>query len=137
MELRKILQAIKVENFTDQRGGLDVAEIQFGYEFQTKRVYYISGVPKDHSRGAHAHKELMQIFFAIAGKFELTVTDGSVSETVQLRAHDEGYFLPAGYWRELKHFSEDAICLVLASEYYNKDDYIDSYNEYLNWKNNG
>ena len=137
MEPESILQPVKVKKFSDLRGTLDVAEFHFTEMFQTKRIYYISGVPGGKTRGAHGHKELKQIFFALSGKFKLSVTDGQVFETVELKAHEVGYYLPAGYWRDLDGFSPDAICLVLASEHYDETDYISSYDEYFKWKNNG
>ena len=137
MKTEKILEQIDVENFIDYRGHLDIAELKLVGKFETKRVYYISEVPEGQSRGAHGHKQLKQIFFALAGNFKLTVSDGSVFETVELRAHEKGYFLPPGYWRDLNQFSSDAICLVLASEHYDESDYIYSYDEFLKWKNHG
>jgi len=134
MTALKILKEIQVTNFLDNRGNLDVAEFQNIGEFKTKRIYYISSVPEDDARGAHAHKNLDQVFFAVAGNFIMTVTDGSITETVELKAHKEGYFLPAGYWRDLNEFTNDAICLVLASEHYDESDYIHSFEEYLEWK---
>jgi mannose-6-phosphate isomerase-like protein (cupin superfamily) len=130
----KILKEIQVTNFLDSRGNLDVAEFQSIAKFETKRIYYISGVPEDDVRGAHAHKNLDQVFFAVAGNLIMTVTDGSITETVELKAHKAGYFLPAGYWRDLNEFTNDAICLVLASEHYDESDYIRSFDEYLEWK---
>jgi dTDP-4-dehydrorhamnose 3,5-epimerase-like enzyme len=125
-----------VSHLIDQRGTLDIAELEIEDQFVTKRIYCISGVPKNHSRGAHAHKSLKQIFFAVAGSLELTVTDGATTETVELVAHKEGFFLPAGYWRDLNNFSDDAVCLVLASEHFSEADYIRSYDEYLRWRTN-
>jgi mannose-6-phosphate isomerase-like protein (cupin superfamily) len=130
----KILKEIHVANYVDDRGNLDVAELQSIGTFETKRIYYISGVSENNTRGAHAHKNLDQVFFAVAGNFKMTVTDGSIIETVDLRVHETGYFLPAGYWRDLKNFTIDAVCLVLASEHYEENDYIRSYEEYLEWK---
>ena len=130
----KILKEIQVVNFMDSRGKLDVAEFENIGKFETKRIYYISNVPAEGARGAHAHKSLNQIFFALVGKFTLTVTNGLITETVELNAHDMGFFLPAGYWRELRSFTSDAICLVLASKYYEESDYIRSYGDYLEWQ---
>ena len=130
----KILKEIQVTNFLDSRGNLDVAEFQNIGEFETKRIYYISSVPENDVRGAHAHKNLDQVFFAVAGNLIMTVTDGTITETVELKAHKAGYFLPAGYWRDLNEFTNDAICLVLASEHYDESDYIRSFEEYLEWK---
>lgn len=134
MKSRVILKQIDVENFSDERGNIDIAELTFPERFETKRIYYISNVAEGQTRGSHGHKELKQIFFALSGKFELTVTDGYVFETVEVKAHEKGYFLPAGYWRDLKNFSSDALCLVLASEHYDEHDYIYTYDEFLRWK---
>jgi mannose-6-phosphate isomerase-like protein (cupin superfamily) len=137
MNALKILKEIQVINFLDNRGNLDVAEFQNIGKFQTKRMYYISSVPENDSRGAHAHKNLDQVFFAVSGKFNLTVTDGSNTDTVELKAHKLGYFLPAGHWRYLDNFTKDAVCIVLASEHYDENDYIRSYEEFLEWKKSG
>jgi mannose-6-phosphate isomerase-like protein (cupin superfamily) len=130
----KILKEIQVANYLDNRGNLDVAEFRSIGKFETKRIYYISGVPESDARGAHAHKNLDQVFFAVAGNLSMTVTDGSITETVDLKAHEMGYYLPSGYWRDLKNFTNDAVCLILASEHYDENDYIRSYEEYLEWK---
>jgi dTDP-4-dehydrorhamnose 3,5-epimerase-like enzyme len=133
----KILQEIQVTTKEDARGILDIAEFEGFGKFETRRIYYISNVPENNIRGAHAHKRLNQVFFALTGKFEMTVTDGLVTETVELKAHEKGFFLPAGNWRELKNFTNGAICIVLASEHYDENDYIHSYDDFLNWRRNG
>lgn len=132
----KILREIQVKKFLDKRGNLDIAEFESIRNFGTKRIYYISNVPENDTRGAHAHKKLDQVFFAISGNFSLTVTDGSITETVELKAHESGYFLPAGHWRDLKNFTNNAVCFILASEHYDENDYIRSYEEFLEWKKN-
>jgi mannose-6-phosphate isomerase-like protein (cupin superfamily) len=137
MTALKILKEIQVTNFLDNRGKLDIAEFQNIGKFETKRIYYISSVPENDSRGAHAHKNLDQVFFAVAGKFNMTVTDGSNTDTVELKAHQLGYFLPAGHWRDLSNFTNDAVCVVLASEHYDENDYIRSFEEFLEWKKSG
>jgi mannose-6-phosphate isomerase-like protein (cupin superfamily) len=134
MRTPEILKEIQVTSILDNRGNLDIAEFQNIGKFETKRIYYISNVPENDTRGAHAHKSLDQVFFAVAGSFNMTVTDGFIIETVELKAHEMGYFLPAGHWRDLGNFTSDAVCLVLASEHYDENDYIRSYEEFLEWK---
>ena len=131
MTALKILKEIEITNFLDNRGDLNFAEFQRIGKFETKRIYFISNVPEKISRGEHAHKALNQIFFAVTGKLNLTVTDGNVTESVELDPQEKAYFLPAGYWRELSNFTNNAICVVLASEHYDEGDYIHSYDEYL------
>lgn len=134
MNVLNFLLPIDTTSFEDLRGELNVLEIPDSISFQTKRIYYISHVPNDSIRGAHAHKELKQIFIALSGSFILNVTDGKEIDKVKVISGSSGYFLPNGYWRELSDFSEDTICLVLASEHFDEKDYIKEMSEYLAWK---
>ena len=34
-------------------------------------------------------------------------------------------------WREMYDFSDDCVLMVLASDYYNEEDYIRNYDEFL------
>ena len=135
MDSLHFLTKIDSQTFSDSRGILDAIEIPEKLTFETKRIYYITEVPVNSIRGAHAHKDLRQIFFALAGSFHLHVTDGKKSDNVQIKSHSSGYFLPSGYWRELTEFEPDTICLVLASEHFDYADYIQEMSTYLEWKN--
>lgn len=130
----EILRSIDVSNFSDARGELLVSELGLNPMFEVKRIYSISNVGPECVRGQHAHKKLQQIFFALKGSFCLSVSNGTSQETVTVSYSNEGYYLPAGNWRELSAFSNDAVCLVLASSPYSVEDYIFEYTEYLNWK---
>lgn len=134
MKNLRILQTVEVQNFTDFRGIINVLELASETYFKVQRIYYLSDIPSDVSRGKHAHKELNQIFLCLSGSFELTVTNGRETETVVLHEHSNGYFLPLGHWRELNNFTPNAICLVLASKHYDESDYIHSYKEFLEWR---
>jgi dTDP-4-dehydrorhamnose 3,5-epimerase-like enzyme len=128
------LHPIDTALFQDQRGELSVVEIPDGTSFQTKRVYYISNVPKDSVRGAHAHKKLRQIFICLSGSFTLNVTDGNNVDNVKMTPQSSGYYLQSGYWRELSDFADNSICLVLASEHFDESDYIRNMGDFLVWK---
>ena len=41
-----------------------------------------------------------------------------------------GLYIPKMVWRELDNFSSGSVCLVLASESFNEDDYIRSYSNF-------
>lgn len=105
-------------------------EIPFGIE----RVYYLYDVPGGEARGGHGHKALQQLIVAASGSFDLTVDDGNTKRTFQLNRPNIGVLMPAGLWREIHNFSSGSICLVLASEEYDENDYIRDYNNYLNYK---
>jgi dTDP-4-dehydrorhamnose 3,5-epimerase-like enzyme len=128
------LTKVEPQTFSDARGVLNAIEIPEELNFETKRIYYITEVPINSIRGAHAHKKLRQIFFALSGSFTLIVTDGQRTDKVRISAHSSGYYLPSGYWRELTEFESETICLVLASEHFNDSDYIKEKNTYLEWR---
>ena len=43
----------------------------------------------------------------------------------------EGLYIANNMWREMYDFSEDAVLMVLASEYYDENDYIRDYDKFL------
>ncbi len=131
----KLLKEVNVSQFKDNRGHLNVFEFSEDNDFEVKRFYYLKNVPSGESRGSHAHKELKQIFFALSGSFVLEVTDGKQIEKVNVNSDSCGYAISEGLWRELKDFTQDAICLVIASKEYTSSDYIHSYQEFLEFKN--
>jgi len=134
MDPLNFLTKVEPQTFSDARGVLNAIEIPEELNFETKRIYYITEVPINSIRGAHAHKKLRQIFFALSGSFTLIVTDGQRTDKVRISAHSSGYYLPSGYWRELTEFEPETICLVLASEHFNDSDYIKEKNTYLEWR---
>ena len=135
METLNFLTLVESKTYSDTRGVLNAIELPERSIFECKRIYYISKVPSNSIRGAHAHKNLQQIFFAVSGSFTLNVTDGEKFDKVRISAQSSGYFLPSGYWRELTEFDPNTICVVLASEHFDKSDYMQEMSAYLAWKN--
>ena len=99
--------------------------------FEIKRVYYLYDVPGGESRGGHAHKNLYQLIVAASGAFSVTLDDGKEKRTILLNRPYQGLLVVPGIWRELNDFSSGAVCLVLASEKYDENDYIRIYNDFL------
>ncbi|HRE87562.1 MAG TPA: FdtA/QdtA family cupin domain-containing protein [Myxococcota bacterium] len=117
---------------TDERGHLSA--LQRGDEaadFDVKRIYYLYGVPGDKRRGAHGHRALEQILIAISGSFDVILDDGFERRRFRLDDPREGLRVPRMYWRELENFSENAVCLVLASELHDEADYIWDYDAFV------
>lgn len=115
-------------NITAVNGGNEIP-------FDIRRVYYLYDVPGGESRGGHAHLELQQMIIAASGSFDVALDDGKVKRTYSLSRPYMGLYLPSGIWRELNNFSSGAICLVLASDLYSEEDYIRSYDDFINYKN--
>lgn len=117
-----------------EKGNLTVVQNGIEVPFNVKRCYYLYDVPGGEERGGHAHKALRQLIIAASGSFDVVLNDGNVKRTVTLNRPYEGLLVVPGIWRDLNNFSSGSVCLVLASEVYQKEDYIRDYNEFLEWK---
>lgn len=125
------------KHHSDRRGNLTVVENAKTLPFDVKRVYYLYDVPGGESRGAHAHKELEQLIVAVSGSFTVTLDDGYCKRTFFLNRPYQGLYVKPGMWRDLGDFSSGAVCMVLASEVYQAEDYIRSYEEFIDFRNIG
>lgn len=99
--------------------------------FDIKRAYWIYDVPAGENRGGHAHKRLQQVIIAVSGSFTVTLDNGQERKQYLLNRPDQGLYLNTKIWRTLDDFSAGAVCLVLASELYEPDDYLYDYHEFL------
>lgn len=126
----KLYSRIKLPQITDPRGYLTFVEGTRHVPFEIKRVYYLYNVPSNSQRGGHAHNNLKQVLFALSGSFRITLDNGNQRETVWLNEPSEGILIEDLVWREMDCFSQSAVCMVLASNYYDESDYIRNYEEF-------
>ena len=79
----------------------------------------------------HSHRDLEQLIIAASGSFTVTLDDGKSKRSFFLNRPYQGLYVKPGLWRDLEDFSSGAVCMVLASEVYQKEDYIRNYDEFL------
>lgn len=115
----------------DERGQLIALEECRDIPFEVKRIYYMYDTKEGVRRGFHSHKNLEQILVCIHGNCKVLLDNGQEKEEVLLDMPYEGLYVGNDIWREMYDFSEDAVLLVLASEYYNEEDYIRDYQKFL------
>lgn len=115
----------------DERGMLVAIEKHKDIPFEVKRIYYLYNTKTDARRGFHAHKNLEQILVCISGSCKILLDDGYDRKTINLENPFEGLHVSNNMWREMYEFTEGAVLMVLASEYYDEDDYIRDYSEFL------
>ncbi len=129
------VEIISIPKIIDEkgRGKLSVIEKSI-IPFEIKRVYYLYDVPSDAYRGGHAHKNLNQFMIALSGSFEVKIDDGSNHKKIMLNKPNQGLLIPSGIWREMDNFSAGAVCLVLASEFFDESDYFRDYNSFIDYK---
>jgi dTDP-4-dehydrorhamnose 3,5-epimerase-like enzyme len=118
---------IELPRIADPRGNLTFIEETHHIPFSIKRVYYLYDVPGGESRGGHAHKKLEQFIIAASGSFDVVLDEGSSMERYHLNRSYHGIYVPSMVWRELDNFSSGSVCLVLASEHFDEQDYIRDY----------
>lgn len=115
----------------DERGQLVALEEHKDIPFEIKRVYYMYDTGEGVRRGHHAHKSLEQILICIHGSCKILLDNGEEKKIVPLEKPYEGLYICNDIWREMYDFSSDAVLMVLASDYYNEEDYIRDYDEFL------
>lgn len=125
------IQIINISKIKDRRGNLSVIEKDV-IPFEIKRVYYLYDVPSGAYRGGHAHKDQLEFLIAISGSFDVVMQDAFGNKTkVTLNKPNKGLLIPSMIWRELEDFSSGAVCLVVASDVYEEDDYIRDFSLFL------
>ncbi|MBA3682417.1 MAG: WxcM-like domain-containing protein [Bacteroidetes bacterium] len=102
--------------------------------FELKRVFYLYDIPGGEARGGHAHKACHQFMIAVSGSFDILLDDGINKSRVHLNDPKVGLHVPPGVWDAEENFSNDAICLVIASHTYLEADYIREYEDYLKYQ---
>lgn len=125
---------IDLPRLDDERGSLSFIEGSNHIPFDIARIYYLYGVPDASKRGSHAHKQLSQLIFAVSGSFDIVLDDGQTKKRITLSTPDQGLYVCPMIWRDLENFSKGAVCMVLASDIYDAEDYISDYRNYLTEK---
>lgn len=105
--------------------------------FDINRVFYIYDIPSGAKRGMHAHKHCHEILIAASGSFEVELNDGVNKKTVLLNRPTYGLHVPPGVWATEKEYSSGVVCLALASDVYDMDDYINTYADFKKYRQNG
>jgi hypothetical protein len=126
---------IHLPQLGDRNGHITVVNNNSEIPFVIKRIFYLYDIPGGESRGAHAHKNCHQFLISASGAFEVLLDDGNTKRQILLNRPNVGLHIPPGIWASEINFSSGSICLVLASEKFNENDYFRNYDDYLNFKN--
>ena len=122
---------VAVNVHAQERGILHVASYPSVIPFEVRRLFVVSRVPSGEVRGNHAHRRCHQFLICVAGSCLVTIDDGKNRETIALNSPAIALHLRPLVWGLQHDYSEDASLLVLASEEYDRDEYIVNYDEFL------
>ena len=126
-----LCRIIELPRVPDARGNLTFVESGRHLPFEFRRVYYLYDVPGGASRAGHAHKALHQMLIAMSGSFDVVLDDGRESRTFHLNRSYYGLYIPPMVWREINNFSSGAVCMALASDFYDEADYYREHDTFL------
>ena len=131
----KEVHLIELPKINDPRGNLTFIESGMHVPFEVKRNYWIYDVPSGMWRDGHAFKEQHEMIIALSGSFDVFVNDGQREERFHLSRPQIGLYIPNLTWRYINNFSTNSVALVLSSTYYDQDDYIENYEDFITLKN--
>ncbi len=128
---------IELPKISDPRGNLTFLESGRHIPFDMKRVYYLYDVPGGAERGGHGHRRLEQFIIAMSGSFDVVLDDGVNQKRFHMNRSYYGLYVCPMMWREITNISSGAVCVVMASEFYDEADYIREYNEFVSLATQG
>lgn len=111
----------EIKTFNDNRGSLSVLEKNI--PFDIKRVFYIYNV-NDITRGLHRHHKTIQAAICISGSCIISNDNSKEKKSFKLDNPNKCLILYPEDFHWMHNFSKDAVLLVLASEFFDPDDYI-------------
>lgn len=120
------LNNIQAPNFL-----MNPLELKEYFDFEVKRVYFISNPTGD--TGNHAHRaEEDELFVQIQGSSTISVDDGSGMQDIRLEGPKSAIYVPHMVWHGFKDLSRDCIILALTSTNYDslRADYVEDYEEF-------
>jgi UDP-2-acetamido-3-amino-2,3-dideoxy-glucuronate N-acetyltransferase len=121
---------VELPRITSDLGSLVVAELGAGLPFAAKRMFTLFEIPHGEARGIHAHRHCEQFLVCVRGSVVAVVDDGHQRQEVLLDSPELGLYMPAMTWGTQYDYSADAMLVVLASDPYEKADYIEDYDEF-------
>lgn len=112
-------------------GTLVVIESLKDIPFDIKRIFYEYGVSYDSLRGNHANRHSKFCMIAVCGSCTVDVDDGENKNTYLLENPEDVLFLDNMVWKTMYNFSKNCVLVVLSSEYYDQNEYIRNYDEFI------
>jgi dTDP-4-dehydrorhamnose 3,5-epimerase-like enzyme len=120
---------VETQAFSDERGALKVVDGP-GLPFPPLRVFWVTGVSKNETRGFHAHRTGRQVLLCVQGSVSVRLFDGLVEEEMIITPDSPGIHISPGVWGEQTYLEDDSTLLVLASISFSEEDYIRSKEEF-------
>ena len=129
----RVIEIKTIPNEDPKYGALSFLEGKRDIPFPIRRVYWITETEAELHRGFHAHKLNCQLLYCPYGVIDIILDDGEQKTTVTLDRPGKGLILMPGLWREMVWKQSGSVLCVLASEYYDAQEYIRNYDEFISY----
>jgi len=106
---------VEISSFPDDRGNINIAEFDKDFNFDVKRIYYLTGMSEETKRGEHAHLELNQFMLCLAGSFDIELDNGFKKQKIKMTNNSKALIVRDLVWREMTNFTPNAVMLGLNS----------------------
>lgn len=123
------VQKIELEAFEDERGTLIPLEFDKHFDWQAKRLYYVTNVTKP--RGGHAVRHEKKIYICQKGSVKARFHDGENWKEFELRGPADAILMNGMCFRDFYDFSPDAVLLAVSSVNYVPEDYIYDLDQFI------
>ena len=131
----RVIDVKTIQHMDSRYGALSFLEGKRDIPFPIRRVYWITETEAELHRGFHAHKLNCQFLFCPYGVIDIILDDGEKRTTVTLDRPGKGLILMPGLWREMVWRKSGSVLCVLASEFYDAEEYIRNYDEFIAYSN--
>lgn len=125
---------IRFPSYAEENGVLHVYESGRHVPFDIRRIFTVSAMAGD-IRGNHAHRQCTQLLVCTTGRIRVVCDDGAEQVEYLLIGADCGLLVPPGLWAREDYLADGAVLMVLCDRAYEEDDYIRSYEEFKQWRN--
>ena len=127
-----VLKLIRFTQFSEQDSTLSIFSSEDKVPFTIKRVFTVDA-KEACSRGFHAHKQCMQLMIALRDECAVTCDDGKERKTYILNDPSLGLLVPPTIWAE-QVYQKDSLLMILTDQYYDPEDYIRDYQQFLKFR---
>ncbi len=127
-----VLKLIRFIQFSERDSTLSIFSSEDKVPFVIKRVFTVDA-KEACSRGCHAHKQCMQLMIALRGECSVVCDDGKERKTYLLNDPSQGLLVPPTIWAE-QVYQKDSLLMILTDQYYDPEDYIRDYQQFLHFR---
>jgi len=126
----KKIRKFRIKSFSKSTGKLIPISFNKQFPIKVKRIFFLYG-KKNKTRGEHAHKKCSQFFIPIHGKVILNIKTPKMRKKIILNHLSKtAVLVPPKYWCGVKFIGKNSILMVACDQYYDFNDYLETFDEY-------